>query len=317
MPVDLYTNSAQTQLTQPVTTTPAAGSLEVWTVSTTGPFPQIGTAGLFQFRAVVNLLTDPDPEIVLVQQINSSTTMTVARGAEGSPIKTHAINDTVVLSITAGGLASLAPSGTVEMFAGTTPPQGWLPCDGRAISRTTYLTLFQTIGTTWGAGDGSTTFNIPDLRGRVPVGSGSGLGLTARTLGSYGGEEFHRLSASEMPIHSHPINDQSHGHTISDGQHGHGFYDPSHNHGAGPNYQFIIGFQPNNNNEIATQIGTGNTTYEPATAPAYTGGQVQTNWTGVTNLTSYTGITGTNLAGSGNSHNNMQPFAVLTYIIRL
>ena len=64
----------------------------------------------------------------------------------------------------------LVPSGTVLPFAGTTAPIGFLLCSGQAVSRSTYPDLFAAIGTTYGAGDGSTTFNVPDLRGRVPAG---------------------------------------------------------------------------------------------------------------------------------------------------
>jgi microcystin-dependent protein len=88
----------------------------------------------------------------------------------------------------------------------TAPPAGWLFADGSAISRVTYADLFALIGTTWGIGDGATTFNIPDLRGKSPVGSGedTGLGLTNRIVGQEGGEEGHALTTGEMPSHNHP-----------------------------------------------------------------------------------------------------------------
>jgi microcystin-dependent protein len=82
-------------------------------------------------------------------------------------------------------------------------PQGWLLCDGRAVSRTTYAALFDAVGTTWGAGDGSTTFGLPDLQGRSPVGAGTGAGLTARPLGAMLGEEAHALSIAELAAHDH------------------------------------------------------------------------------------------------------------------
>lgn len=94
------------------------------------------------------------------------------------------------LAVTWDGSAILQGwAGIIQMFAGTTPPTGWLLCDGSAVSRTTYATLFAAIGTTWGNGDGSTTFNLPDLRGRAPIGAGTGSGLTARTLGGTLGSE--------------------------------------------------------------------------------------------------------------------------------
>lgn len=74
------------------------------------------------------------------------------------------------------------PSGATLPYAGPTAPTGWLLCDGSAVSRTTYPTLFAAIGTTWGAGDGSTTFNVPDMRGRVPAGRDDMGGTAASRL---------------------------------------------------------------------------------------------------------------------------------------
>lgn len=106
-----------------------------------------------------------------------------------------------------------APAGTVNPFAGSSAPSGWLLCDGRStgISRTTYAGLFAVIGTTYGAGDGSTTFNLPDLRGRVIAGVDNMGGTDAgrlsisNTLGTTTGAETHTLTADQMPAHSHEI----------------------------------------------------------------------------------------------------------------
>lgn len=76
-------------------------------------------------------------------------------------------------------------------------------CDGAAVSRSTYANLYTAIGTTFGSGDGANTFNLPDFRGRAPIGSGTGSGLSARTLGASGGTETHQLTESEMPAHTH------------------------------------------------------------------------------------------------------------------
>ena len=90
------------------------------------------------------------------------------------------------------------PIGAITEFAGATPPSGWLICDGRAISRTTYSELFGVIGTTYGSGDGSTTFNIPDYTGKVGVGLNSN-DSDFNVLGETGGEKAHTLNMTELP----------------------------------------------------------------------------------------------------------------------
>lgn len=95
-------------------------------------------------------------------------------------------------------------AGMISIFGGSTPPSGWMFCDGSAVSRTTYSELYSAIGTAYGSGDGSTTFNLPDLKGRVPV----GLDLSQtefNVLGTKGGAKTHTLSVAEMPAHTHTI----------------------------------------------------------------------------------------------------------------
>ena len=99
--------------------------------------------------------------------------------------------------------ADSTPAGSMIMFGGAVAPTGWLFCDGAAVSRETYAALFAAIGVVWGAGDGSTTFNLPDARGRSAMGAGQGSGLTARTLGATLGEEAHALTANENGAHTH------------------------------------------------------------------------------------------------------------------
>lgn len=96
------------------------------------------------------------------------------------------------------------PIGSEAEWAGQNDPNAkWMVEDGRELSRTTYKALFEAISTTYGIGDGSTTFNIPDSRGRVSVGAGKGAGLTNRLRGEKTGEETHTLTIAEMPSHSH------------------------------------------------------------------------------------------------------------------
>ena len=112
-------------------------------------------------------------------------------------------------------LSSGAPTGSVIAFAGGSAPADWLFCFGQNVSRTTYAALFAVLGTTYGVGDGSTTFTLPDLRGRVVAGKDNMGGtsanrLTAQTggldgdiLGATGGAETHTLTIAQMPAHAH------------------------------------------------------------------------------------------------------------------
>lgn len=111
--------------------------------------------------------------------------------------------------VRAGGSTPLVPIGTILDFAAATAPTGYLVCDGSAVSRSTYAALFAVIGTTWGSGNGSTTFNVPDFRGRTAIGAGTGTAsdATAHALGSNGGTETHKLTIAQsgVPAHSHPL----------------------------------------------------------------------------------------------------------------
>lgn len=97
-------------------------------------------------------------------------------------------------------IPNLLVPGELKMFAGTTAPDGYLFCNGSAVSRTTYADLFAAIGETFGSGDGSTTFNLPDFRGRSPIGTGNGdsPGGTTWTLAEKDGVENVTLSQAQM-----------------------------------------------------------------------------------------------------------------------
>ena len=131
-------------------------------------------------------------------------------------IKLYASVSTSVIQ----NLGSISYAGATRYF--------WLPCDGTAVSRTVYDDLFDVIGTSFGAGNGSSTFNVPDFRGRAPIGTGTGVGnnssdtdgssaptggtaLTARELGEWGGQETYQIHSSQLPTHVHAQTAHTHG----------------------------------------------------------------------------------------------------------
>lgn len=112
------------------------------------------------------------------------------------------------------------PAGLIMAYGGATTPTGWLLCDGSAVSRTTYANLFSAIGTSWGSGDGFTTFNIPDCRGLflrgVSGGSGRDPDAASRTAVNPGGNSGNSVGsyeADQYRSHSHGVSDPGHSHT--------------------------------------------------------------------------------------------------------
>jgi microcystin-dependent protein len=121
------------------------------------------------------------------------------------------------LSALANNVVQTTPVGVIEAFAGVNAPAGWLFCDGSAVSRIQYPELFSALSTTYGSGDGSTTFNLPDLRGRVPAGkdnmggvaanrlTSGNSGIAATSLGANGGDERLHQHTHVQNAHSHQV----------------------------------------------------------------------------------------------------------------
>lgn len=122
------------------------------------------------------------------------------------------------------------PVASVVPYAGSTAPTGWLFADGAAVSRATYSDLFDIIGTTYGAGDGSTTFNLPNLKGRIPVGLDASQS-EFDAIGETGGAKTHTLTESEMPSHTHGFNPGTHYHNYGAN------FSPTNNVAAGSEYK--------------------------------------------------------------------------------
>src|SRR5215472_4743359 len=205
-----------------------------------------------------------------------------------------------------GAAGDSAMVGAIQMYTSTTPPAGWRICDGSAISRMTYATLFALIGTAFGVGDNSTTFNFPDMRGRVGVGAGQGASLTNRALAAVGGEEAHVLVTAELASHTHGV-DHYHNWAVQ-GSHAHG--DSGHTHPY--TGVFVSGTQwaasPAAWGQSANTTGTGYSQIGAANTPA---GNTQT--AGQTSAS----YANSGSAGSGTAHNTMPPFLVVAFIIKV
>ncbi len=207
--------------------------------------------------------------------------------------------DTALAAI-AGAGGSGVPVGTVADYAGSSAPTGWLLCYGQLVSRTTYADLFTAIGTTYGVGDGATTFGLPDCRGRVGVGKDNmggtaasrvttaGSGVDGATLGAVGGAQNHTLTTAQLASHTHT------GTTNSDGTHTHNIVKAAFN-GATGTSTFV--------STVDTKVTL------PEQLTPVTG-------TFTDSAGAHTHTITMNNTGSGDAHNNMQPSIIFHKIIK-
>lgn len=217
---------------------------------------------------------------------------TIGIGREASESAEGLLIDMPNISLSSSGnILTPYMAGMIIMSAGLVYPNGWLPCDGRLLNRVEYAELFSAIGTQFGAGDGSTTFAIPDLRGRVPVGTGAGDNLTTRNMADQGGEETHTLVADEVPAHTHGSSGAITG-GITGGSHSH--------HTA-----FKTLDRTKDNKLQDTRVGPYSTSVADTTQVS-TDAQTHTH-----NLPNHTH---TSFGGSG-AHENMPPFTAIRFII--
>lgn len=199
------------------------------------------------------------------------------------------------------------PAGIVMPFAGSVAPQGYLLCDGSAVSRDTYATLYDVIGTTYGIGDGSTTFNVPDISGRVVIGvSGT------HALASTGGASTVTLTTAQLPSHNHSVPQHGHAHTIvaKTPSLSHTITQPvfKYNKPTGGGQASTIEIQT-----VSVYSGTNNASGSLSANVAIADHAA----TACTKSGSITNCAAFNMenTGGGTSHNNMQPYIVTNYII--
>lgn len=273
-----------------LTSTQAQIDAVITTVGTTG-VSVLADAGAFFKTNNTAGLTNPSATEVDVKVANIVVAKFFSTGSADGSI-TIPGNLTVAGALTATVPGLIPVGGSLQWWTDTLPSMpgvtyGWL--NGQAVSRTTYAALFALLGTTYGAGDGTTTFNLPDTRDNVLVGSGD-MGATAAvnritnfvstTLGNLFGTCLHLLTTGEMPAHSHTatstVTDPGHTHSVPSGASSTGPYDVN---GAGQRY--------------ANPQTTGSST------------------TGVTVATSNANT------GGGASHNNVQPSIVCNHVMRI
>lgn len=298
----------------PLLTTTNSGDVMVNTSSTKISFvPSTGTLSATKFSGSGASLTS-----LAASNISSGTVAIARGGTNGSATPTQgglAYGTGTAYAFTSAGtsgqllqsngtsapswvsLSSVVPTGTVQMFAGSTIPSGWLECDGSSISSTNYLSLHSVISNTYGGsaytGASGLNFQLPDMRSRVPMAFGSGTGLTPRTtMGQKLGTESHTLTTSHMPSHTHSFTPA--GSTTTAGSHSHSSTIPMLclvNSGGGANLNPGTTFNNYYMQSIMNAAGDHSHTLNGTAS-------------------------NTGSAGSGSSVDHMNPFFVLKFIIK-
>jgi len=286
-----------------------SGTTSITTTLATVPITKGGT-GQTTANAAVNAL--------LPSQTSNSGKYLTTDGSNSSwgTVSTGTTIPSASMQMFAGAITQSASAGVVT----TTAPTGWLLCNGDAVSRTTYSSLWTALGTTsspYGQGDGSTTFNLPDMRGRVGAGVGTGTysGATARTLGGTLGEENITVGATNLPSHSHTFSpagtlntESSHYHASANAG--------SHNHTSNNSLLMYVGSGGGANLSAGSSYQIYNLNATIQNNGDHNHGNTNVNSGHSHTFTPTAGQTTGNGPGTGASLTNMQPTIGLNYIIK-
>ena len=268
---------------------------------------------------IIGGVGDAGPDLLLAYWTDTSET--VARADAGVTLALGVVID--VAAASASVTVTLSPNltlmthpiaGIVQAYAGAVVPAGYLECDGSAVSRTTYAALYAAIGTTYGAGDGSTTFGLPDLARRTIAGAGgAATPALGNAVGAEGGAEEHTLTVSEIPAHDHG------GHTPSAGSHSHGsgytaVSGGSHTHSVGVHYSDEDDFRDDpegayQNREIRSRISAPPRSVRTSSGGAHSHGISGSSTSGGAHSH------GIPSQGGGGGHSILQPTVIMRWII--
>lgn len=198
--------------------------------------------------------------------------------------------------------ADIVPIGAVEMWAGTTtPPSGWLLCNGQNVSRTTFSRLFSVVGTSFGSGDGSTTFSLPNFQLSVPLGVDGGASVGATTFNAASANHAHSHTVSGTFNSDGQDDSQSHLHgTTETGAHSHSLQAANHTH-----YHQSDGVSGDHRHNYALREGTGTT--------ANTGAEAHTTHNGISGVAANMGAHTHTITDDATSHAHGLPSATTSH----
>lgn len=264
------------------------------------------------------------PASVTIDGVEHEVTPAVYEG--NTPLSSYNLNrmqEKIIEGLTV--IKDMFPISTVLQICSDVIPENWLLCDGQAVSRTTYAKLFSVLGTKYGEGNGSTTFNLPNFKGKVVIGKDPN-DTDFNTLGKTGGEKTHKLTVEELAKHNHSI-----------GAHSHGLNNHTHTYSksatATNSHTLTIEETPSHTHTISFDFGgsgsdrrtLGSTsTAENTKTNAVGGGKGHSHGITLTSTNSgaSTGSTASSTAfnsentGSNTAHNNLQPYITCNFIIK-